>query len=103
MLSPCVYAYGRNLISSVIDFSASASVKSFDSVDTYASSACVSASMPVSAVIAGGTLATSSGSRIATIGCRESLTRGYLTPSAVLVITENLVTSEPVPLVVGIA
>ncbi len=59
--------------------------------------------MPVSAVMEGGADTTSSGSSIATIGSSFSLTRGYLTPSSAFVITENFVTSEPVPLVVGIA
>ena len=42
-----------------------------EKIDTVASSACVSASMPVSAVMAGGMLMVSSGSTIAMSGTSE--------------------------------
>ena len=60
-------------------------------------------SIPVSAVIAGGTLFTSSASRIASSGVRLSATRGYFTCASVSFTTAKEVTSEPVPLVVGTA
>ena len=72
-------------------------------VDTSASTACVNTSMPVSAVTEGGTLTVSSASRMATSGRRLSSTNGYLTSFSGSVITANLLTSEPVPLVVGTA
>lgn len=59
--------------------------------------------MPVLAVICGGTLTTSSGSRIAISGYSALLNSGYLMPLSGSLITQALVTSEPVPLVVGIA
>lgn len=60
-------------------------------------------SIPVSAVIAGGTLLTSSASRIASSAVRLSETSGYLTFASVSFTTAKEVTSDPVPLVVGIA
>ena len=86
-----------------MDFSAKASVKSLAFVETNASIACVRTSIPVSAVIFGGTVSVSSGSRNTTSGVRSSSTSGYLTPAALSVMTANAVTSLPVPLVVGSA
>ena len=60
-------------------------------------------SIPVSAVIAGGTLFTSSASRIASSGVNSQDTSGYFLCSAGSDTTANEVTSDPVPLVVGIA
>ncbi|EKN40140.1 hypothetical protein CFSAN001627_21629 [Clostridium botulinum CFSAN001627] len=65
--------------------------------------ACVITSIPVSAVIALGTDLTNSGSRIATVGRSDLSVRAYFNPSCLFVITAYSVTSEPVPLVVGIA
>ncbi len=59
--------------------------------------------VPVSAVTDGGTDRTSSASRMASSAVRLSETRGYLIWAWVSLITANEVTSEPVPLVVGIA
>ena len=86
-----------------MDFSAAASEKSLAAVDTRASTAWVKTSMPVSAVTAGGTLAVSTASRMATSGRRLSSTRGYLTSFSGSVMTAKRLTSEPVPLVVGTA
>lgn len=60
-------------------------------------------SIPVSAVIVGGTLLTSSASRIASSAVRLSETSGYFTLASVSFTTAKEVTSDPVPLVVGIA
>lgn len=57
--------------------------------------------MPVSAVIAGGTEATSDGSRMAISGSSDASTSTSF--SALAFTTEKAVTSEPVPLVVGMA
>ena len=73
------------------------------SVDTKASTAWVNTSMPVSAVTVGGTLVVSSASKMAMSGSRLSSTKGYLTPFSRSVITAKRLTSEPVPLVVGMA
>ena len=90
-------------MTSFMAFSAAASVKSLAFVDTNASIACVSTSMPVSAVVAGGTERTSSASRIAASGSISSDTRGYFADFCGSLMTAKVVTSEPVPLVVGTA
>jgi len=53
--------------------------------------------------MAGGTLLTSSASRIASSAVRLSEISGYFTCAAVSFTTAKEVTSDPVPLVVGIA
>ena len=72
-------------------------------VDTNASTAWVNTSMPVSAVTAGGTLTVSTGSSTAAWGSSPSSTRGYLTSFSRSVMTAKRLTSDPVPLVVGMA
>ena len=84
-------------------FSAAASVKSFAFFDTNASIACVRTSIPVSAVIDGGTVFVSSASRIASSGRSSSATNGYFADFSGSLMTEKRLTSVPVPLVVGIA
>ena len=84
-------------------FSAAASEKSLDAVETNASTAWVNTSMPVSAVTAGGTLVVSCASSTARSGRRLSSIRGYLSPFSRSVMTAKRLTSEPVPLVVGTA
>lgn len=84
-------------------FSAAASEKSVWAVDTKASTAWVNTSMPVSAVTTGGTLTVSTGSSTAASGSSPSSTRGYLTSLTLSVMTAKRLTSEPVPLVVGMA
>ena len=63
----------------------------------------VNTSIPVSAVIAGGTLTVRCASNTAMSGSRLSSTSGYFIFFSWSDIMENLVTSDPVPLVVGIA
>ena len=86
-----------------IAFSAKAAENSLLSVLTYDSRACVKTSMPVSAVILGGTDFTSTASKIASSGSKESLESGVFVWFSGSLITEKDVTSLPVPLVVGIA
>ncbi len=100
---PFLNALGKYSNASSNAFSANASEASEAFLDTYASKACVITSKPVSAVIPGGAVITKDGSRIAISGKSCSSTRGYFTPFCASVITANCVTSEPVPLVVGIA
>ena len=100
---PSKYALKRNTPHISIDFSAKAVEKSFLFVLTQASIACVKTSIPVSAVIAGGTLFTNSASKIVSSGVSDSDTSGYFLSASRSETTANEVTSEPVPLVVGIA
>src|SRR5947208_14193570 len=67
----------------------------------YASMACVSASMPESAVTFGGQLTVNSGSTIANAGRRNGLRHDTLMWFAVSVNTAAADTSEPVHAVVG--
>ena len=84
-------------------FSANADENSFSLILTKASNACVKTSIPVSAVICGGTLRTNSASKIASSGSKLGEINGYFICRSGSVITAKEVTSEPVPLVVGIA
>ena len=70
---------------------------------TNASTACVSASMPVAAVTAGGRPVISTGSSAAIVGTRRvsAITSFLLVTGSE--ITAATVTSEPVPAVVGTA
>ena len=70
---------------------------------TKASIACVSASMPVAAVMAGGRPVISAGSSAATLGTSRVSTITILLLRSGSAITAATVTSEPVPAVVGTA
>src|SRR5262249_41161209 len=71
------------------------------STAVYASIACVSASMPLSAVTFGGHDTVSIGSTSATRGGKKLLVMANLSLFSVLVQTDGAETSEPVPAVVG--
>lgn len=66
-------------------------------METYASAAWVSTSMPVSAVTEGGTPPSSSASSTATSGRRASSTSGCLIPFSLSVMTAKEVISDPSP------
>ena len=68
VLAPSRQAVGRFAAISSIAFTANASDTGFFWMDVYASTACVSASMPVVAVSFGGSDAVSAGSRMAACG-----------------------------------
>ena len=80
-----------------------ASVKLVPQVEVYPSIAWVRTSMPVSAVIFRGILATMTGSRMATSGIHSVVPSPTLRWNSVSVRTMAQVASEPVPLVVGMA
>ncbi len=69
----------------------------------YASTAWVSASMPVIAVTCAGTPSVTAASRMATSGIRVAWASTFLSPVAASIITVTLVVSDPVPAVVGTA
>ena len=69
--SPSATARGSAFRIRCIAWRQKASVNGDAKIDTYASSACVSASIPVSAVITGGSVSVSRGSTIATSGTSE--------------------------------
>ena len=69
----------------------------------YASSACMSASMPVAAVTPGGHETVSAGSTIASAGRRCRCETPVFVPRRGKSTTATVVTSEPVPEVVGSA
>ena len=82
---------------------ARSSVSSPALTDVYASTACVRASRPVAAVTVFGISTVYSGLMTATSGTRQSPFNSILIPFSVSVTIVNLVASEPVPAVVGIA
>ena len=103
MSLPFSTAFFRLSLINDIAFSAQASVIGLATVDTYASIACVSASIPVAAVSDFGIPAISLGSFTAIIGvtCLSTIAIFICLSSSVII--ENLVISEAVPAVVFIA
>lgn len=67
----------------------------------YASTACVNASIPVSAVICGGSFTVTNGSRTATCGIIEISITGCFSFVSLFEKTAASVASAPVPAVVG--
>src|SRR5579863_3051668 len=100
---PWATAAGRKSRISSMALIAQASVTGVAMVETYASMAWVSASMPVAAVKPGGIPAISTGSLIATLGVTRQSTMAIFTWVLVLVIMQKRVTSLAVPAVVLIA
>src|SRR5512138_2192332 len=88
---------------SSIALMAQASVIGVAAMETYASTACVSASIPVAAVSAGGLPTMSTGSLIATFGVQRQSTIAIFTCVLVFVMMQKRVISLAVPAVVLIA
>ena len=86
-----------------IALTASASVIGVAKLDRYASTAWTNASTPLAAVTERGQLNVSSGATIATSGNKQSLTMPFFICWALSDRIAILVTSEPVPAVVGMA
>jgi len=82
---------------------ASASLSGWLPVEMTDSMACVRASIPVAAVRPGGRETVSSGSRIARSGIMKGLLNSSFSPWASSRMTAAMVTSLPVPAVVGMA
>lgn len=93
-------AVTRCLDTSLIACKADASVTGVDAVETYASIACVSASMPVAAVSPLGMPSISRGSLTATVGVHRASMMAILTWRCVSVMIANRVISDAVPAVV---
>src|SRR5579862_8963624 len=103
MLLPWATAAGRKSRINSMALIAQASVTGVAMVDTYASIACVSASIPVAAVRLGGMPTIRTGSLMATLGVTRQSTMAILTCVSVLVMMQNRVTSLAVPAVVLMA
>ena len=103
MSLPLATALRRYLATKRMDCSAQASVIGVVLVETYASMACVRASIPVAAVRDGGIPTIRTGSLTATLGVRNQSTMDIFTWRSLSVITQKRVSSEAVPAVVLMA